>query len=373
VDSLKLFLDKKGSEYIEIDTQRVFKVFDKIASSYSFGKVIHVVGTNGKGSSSNYLSGYLSSIGYSVGLYTSPHILSFCERIKVNNQELSLDILDSYHYEFIALLSSDDIESLSYFEYLTLLAGFVFTKQNCDFVIFEAGLGGEFDATNVFKKDISLITKIGLDHKSFLGDDVVSIASTKLRSIDKKAVIALQDYDIVYNIANNLTCDLILTKDNINQNINELKLPRFLKDNLQSVQLVLKYFDIDIKDFSFFENFQIFGRFQKYRNNVYIDVGHNELSASAIKEELKDKKINLIFNTYKDKDYIKTLETLKYNIKKVFILEIDNNDRIENIDKLKLSLKMVGLPFAIFDSIVENEDYLVYGSFCTVEKFIRDF
>jgi dihydrofolate synthase/folylpolyglutamate synthase len=368
-NSLESFLEKKGSEYIDIDTKRVFNNYNKISNIFNLNKIIHVVGTNGKGSSCQMLCKVLTTLGYKIGLYTSPHILSFKERIKINNEELTDKILDDYHQEF----NSYAYDNLSYFEYLTLIAGYIFSKEKCDFVIFEAGLGGEFDATNVFKKDISLITKIGLDHKDLLGDDIISISTTKLNSINKNAVIGIQDYDIVYDIAKSFNLQLTFVKDNINSKIDDLSLPKFLKDNLQAVLLVMKYFDITVEDLNTFNNFKVFGRFYKYRKNITIDVGHNELSAQAIKEELQDKKINLIFNTYSDKDYIKTLEVLKDNIESIYILPVENNNRIEDENRLRLAILMLKLNIIEKLEILDNKDYLVYGSFSVVEKFIKEF
>jgi dihydrofolate synthase/folylpolyglutamate synthase len=122
-----------------------------------------------------------------------------------------------------------------------------------------------------------------------------------------------------------------------------------------------------------FNNFKVFGRFYKYRKNIIIDVGHNELSAQAIKEELQDKKINLIFNTYSDKDYIKTLEVLKDNIDSIYILPVENNNRIEDENRLRLAILMLKLNIIEKLEILDNKDYLVYGSFSVVEKFIKEF
>jgi dihydrofolate synthase/folylpolyglutamate synthase len=373
MNNIKEYLSKKDSEYKKIDTKRIFKTFNKIKNHFNLQNVIHVVGTNGKGSSCTFLSEYLAYKKYKVGLYTSPHILELNERIKIDNIPLNFNIINKYHNELLSILKPEDSQELSYFEYMTILAGFIFNKEKCNFCIFEAGLGGEFDATNIFKKDISLITKIGIDHKEFLGGNISQIALTKLKSIDKKAVIGLQDEDIVYTIANSLSKELILTKENINQDINKLNLPQFLKDNLQSVNLVLKFFNIQIDNLKFFDNFKIFGRFYEYEKNIFIDVGHNELSAKAIKKELKDEKIHLIFNTYKDKEYKNTLEILKNNILKVYILEVINNNRIENIETLKNILEELNISYETFNKIDNDKKYLVYGSFSVVEKFLKEF
>ncbi len=118
-------------------------------------KIIHIVGTNGKGSTGRIMATLLKESSYSVGHYSSPHILKFNERIWINGENISDKLLEENHKRLFKILGRDISRSLSYFEYTTLLA-FIAT-QDLDILILEAGLGGEFDATNVVDKDLSIL------------------------------------------------------------------------------------------------------------------------------------------------------------------------------------------------------------------------
>ncbi len=155
-------------------------------------KIIHIVGTNGKGSTGRFLATALIRSGKKTGHYTSPHIVRFNERIWINGTEIADDHLEAAHQKLLALLTSECADSLSYFEYTTLLAMMAF--EECEYVVLEAGLGGEFDATNVFDKVLSIFTPIDFDHSAFLGNTIESIAGTKLRSMQTVALMGKQPH-----------------------------------------------------------------------------------------------------------------------------------------------------------------------------------
>ncbi|WP_236617361.1 Mur ligase family protein [Lebetimonas sp. JS032] len=187
---LNKFLEKKPLFYKEIDLKRMPKAFNLIKNNINLKPVIHIIGTNGKGSTGRFLAHTLLKKGYSVGHYTSPHILKFNERIWINGKDIDDEDLEIAHSRLQKLLPEKVSESLSYFEYTTLLAAIAF--EGLDFVIMEAGLGGEFDATAVFDKKITLITPIDYDHQNFLGNSIKEIATTKLNAIEKEAIIGKQ-------------------------------------------------------------------------------------------------------------------------------------------------------------------------------------
>ena len=191
-EKLSEFLDKKPLFYKEIDLERMPKAYDLIKDKINIKPIIHIVGTNGKGSTGRFLAHTLLKRGFKVGHYTSPHILRFNERIWINGNDINDEDLEKAHQKLQKLLPKNVSEALSYFEYTTLLAAISF--EGLDFVIMEAGLGGEFDATNVFKKKISLITPIDFDHQNFLGNSIEEIATTKLNSIEKEAIIGYQKW-----------------------------------------------------------------------------------------------------------------------------------------------------------------------------------
>ncbi len=377
----KEFLENKPLFYDEIDYQRMPLIWQKIKSNFKIGKIIHIVGTNAKGSTGRFIAWYLYKLGLKVGHYSSPHILNFNERIWYNGKDIDDLSLQKAHKYLSDILEIDDLKSLSYFEYTTLMA--VHILQDCDYIVLEAGLGGEFDATQVFEKYLSVITPIGYDHQEFLGNNIEDIALTKLRSIQKKAIISKQPYNEVSQIIERLSkskdLEIQFYKNLINnEDINSVEsfalrknIPDFLKDNLLLSVSVLKYLDFNV-DINYFDDLILFGRCQKVSKNITIDVGHNVLAAKALRKSFEESKIILIYNSYKDKDYKEILNILKPVIERVEILPV-NSKRIENISIIKQSIKDIKLKVKIFEKIDSKKQYLVFGSFLVVEEFLRKF
>ena len=352
------------------------RIFAKIKSKLPQPKIIHIIGTNGKGTTGRFLAQSLFSLGFSVGHYTSPHILEFNERIWLDGKNVDNEILEQKHKELQSILTKEDSDSLSYFEYTTLLGILVFSS--CDYVVLEAGLGGEYDATAVFKKELTLVTPIDYDHEAFLGSTIEEIATTKLNALQKSAVVTKQNYEEIERIVE-LKKDSkiyrpeeLLNEDDykkISQIKQELELPNYLVQNLELSISALKFLNIAY-DFSNFKNSKLFGRLTKYKKNILLDVGHNVLASKAIVKELKGKKITLIYNTYADKNYKEILNILKPIIESVEVIKIDEQ-RIENKEKLEDSLKELNIKFYDFNTINEEKNYLVFGSFSVVEKFLK--
>ncbi len=196
------FLEDKPLYYKEIDHERVHIAYGLLKPHIRHPRTLHVVGTNGKGSTGRMVAYLAYKSGLEVGHFSSPHILKFNERIWLNGSDSSDAVLESAHQKLFTILGKEMSESLSYFEYTTLLALIVF--ENCDLMVLEAGLGGEFDATNVCDKALSIITPIGLDHQAFLGESIEEIAGTKIRSIQKQVLLAPQSYDEVVEVAKHI-------------------------------------------------------------------------------------------------------------------------------------------------------------------------
>jgi len=203
--SFKQFIVDKPLYYKEIDHTRVHIAYDLLKPHIEQPLTIHLVGTNGKGSTGRIMATLLHEAGKKVGHFSSPHILKFNERIWLEGKDSSDDELEIAHSKLYAVLGQEMSESLSYFEYTTLLA-FV-AMEKLDVMVLEAGLGGEFDATNVCSKALSVITPIGVDHQDFLGDTIESIARTKLNSMENKVLLGLQVYDEVYLLADKIAKD----------------------------------------------------------------------------------------------------------------------------------------------------------------------
>ena len=267
------------------------------------------------------------------------------------------------------------LQKLTYFEYTTLLAFYL--SKDFDYLVLEAGLGGEFDATNVVENDLSLITTIGLDHQNFLGNSVREIAMTKMRSVDNKMLIGYQLYDDVIKTAyevkeqikneRNRDIEIFQVKEFDKYSIND-KFANYLKRNLHLVIACLNELKIDI-DLKLFDDVPLFGRCQRILPNVTIDVGHNPLAAQMIVKEFENRKITLIYNSYGDKDYESVLKILKPIIKKIIITELDDKRIVDKNNLLKI-INELDIINEDKITIEQNEEYLVFGSFLVVEKFL---
>lgn len=151
-------------------------------------KSVHVAGTNGKGSTSHILSAVMQSAGYKTGLYTSPHLVDFRERIRINGQMISEEEVVSFVLEW-----KDRMEAIrcSFFEWTVALAFHYFSEQQVDIAIIETGLGGRLDSTNVIQPEVSVITNIGMDHMQFLGDTLEAIAGEKAGIIKEQTPVVI--------------------------------------------------------------------------------------------------------------------------------------------------------------------------------------
>jgi dihydrofolate synthase/folylpolyglutamate synthase len=378
MDSLDEFLKSKGLSYKDIDYGFMPKLWQDIEHLFKSPKIIHVVGTNGKGSTGRFLAHYLFKSGVSVGHFTSPHIRDFNERFWINNRYVDDLELEEAHCYLQNILDLSVLDKISYFEYATLLSITLF--QKCDFFIVEAGLGGEFDATNVFTKEFSLITPISKDHQDFLGDSLDQITRTKLNSVTTFAILAPQNKD-VYKVIDNMNISTLDSYDLLDQD-ELLEIDRFiidnyfasyLKDNLTLAMGAIKKLGIEY-DLDNLKGIELFGRCSKIASNITIDVGHNPLAATVLKNEFRDKEIVLIYNTYKDKDFKEILTILRPIIKLIMIVDIDN-DRVVEQSALKQVVKELNIPFCIFNKslLKSSEEHLVFGSFVIVEQFLRNY
>ena len=372
---LEHFLNLKPLYYNEIDYTRMPRVYERIKKDLKIPKIIHIIGTNGKGTTGRFLATALYNITKSVGHYTSPHIIDFNERIWLNGSNVTNEVLELAHLKLLNILTKDEAKSLSYFEYTTFLAMVVF--EGLEYIVLEAGLGGEHDATAVFKKELTLVTPIDKDHEDFLGTTIKEIATTKLNAIQDNAILAHQNYQEVYEIAfakkqNILKIeDILNAKDieKVNKIAKEFSLVTYLRDNLALSISALKFLNLTYEQ-KHFENAKLFGRLTQINEQIIVDVGHNTLAANAILKALNGKKFILVYNSYKDKEYSKILSILKPIIKEVQIIDIED-ERIEKSEKMKKTLENLDIKYSQFNGIKEDEKYLVFGSFKVVENFLK--
>ncbi|MDR3071383.1 MAG: bifunctional folylpolyglutamate synthase/dihydrofolate synthase [Endomicrobium sp.] len=184
---MKFFETLKEYESMTLGLSRIKKFLKNIGNPQDAFDVIHIAGTNGKGSVSAFMSTILKSGGYKTAVYTSPHLVNITERIKINDKNISPKIFDKLSKKYL----KQAIEcQFSYFEYLTVLAFIYFAKHKVDIVVLETGLGGRFDATNVIKNPLAcVITSIAKEHQEKLGDNIEKIAFEKAGIIKKNACI----------------------------------------------------------------------------------------------------------------------------------------------------------------------------------------
>lgn len=377
--TLAQFLGSKPLFYDVIDYARFPAAYESIRYSLSLPKIIHIVGTNGKGSTGRFLATALYRAGKKTGHYTSPHIVRFNERVWMDGEEISDEVLENAHQKLLGLLSSEYAYALSYFEYTTLLAMVVF--EECEYVVLEAGLGGEFDATNVFDKILSIFTPIALDHSAFLGNTIESIAATKLRSMQCVALMGKQPYIetkiIARQIANEKKTDIKCIDGMASPEIKECALhiaiknglSDYLRDNLELAMAAYEVLGYTAEK-RLFDQKALFGRLTKINDNITLDVGHNALAARAIAEAFVGQKVTLIYNTYADKDYQEILTILAPIIESVEIIEVDEA-RIVERELLESVLRELGIGYRLFNEIKEKNKYLVFGSFSVAEAFLK--
>ncbi len=370
--TLQSFLTKKPLYYKEIDHKRIHKAYALLKPHIKRPQTIHIVGTNGKGSTGRMVAHLAYSSGRSVGHYSSPHILKFNERIWINGLDASDELLELAHQRLFDILGQKVSDELSYFEYTTLLSFVVF--EDCDLIVLEAGLGGEFDATNVCDKELSIITPIGLDHQSFLGETIEEIATTKINSIQKQMLLAPQVYDEVYKIAKNICenvgADLCVCP-RVETRLYPYDWAEYLKSNAQVAMRALELLNI-FYNINHLKTLKLFGRFYPLAPNIIIDVGHNPLASQAIVKAL-EKDTVLIYNSLDDKDYESVLSILKPKIKRVEIIAIES-ERATTREEIEKALDKLEIKYSDFEGkIDEEEKYLVFGSFYVVEAFLKGY
>ena len=259
-------------------------------------RTIHIAGTNGKGSTSSMLASILRSAGYRVGLYTSPHLIRFNERITINEQLISDDeiilFLDKYHDEI------DRIQS-TFFETTTVMALNYFYQKKVDIAIIEVGLGGRLDSTNVISPQITAITPISLDHQHILGNDILKIAKEKSGIIKRNTPLVLSNQDqevhsCIHNIAEKMNSSVIdignISDINLTSSGTEFKskwgkfnsplIGYHQSQNSTTAIAIAKTFDSKINKQTIQDGLNQTkwkGRLQKISNNlpIYYDVAHN--------------------------------------------------------------------------------------------------
>ncbi|SDR82597.1 dihydrofolate synthase / folylpolyglutamate synthase [Maribacter dokdonensis] len=281
-------------------------------------KSIHVAGTNGKGSSSHLLASVLQEAGYKVGLYTSPHLKDFRERIRINGKKINKD----WVVDFIENNSSFfEQRKLSFFEMTVGMAFSYFDKESVDIAIIEVGLGGRLDSTNIIHPEVSLITNIGMDHTDILGDTIPEIAREKAGIIKPNTPVVVSEFNeetapIFKEVANKRNSKILFADSgNYNSDYEIGLLGSYQKRNIKGVLgtlNLLKGFEIREEDKvngfkNVVKNTGLMGRWQKIGDQptVICDTAHNKDGLSYVLEQLKNQEfdtLHIVIGVVKDKN-----------------------------------------------------------------------
>lgn len=373
------YLDSKGIEYAPFDKERMPKIFASIKSHIVFPKhIIRILGTNGKGSTGRFITLGLMQQGFSVLHFSSPHLFCFNERFYKNGAHVSDEALQKAH---TFLQQFTITKQASYFEYTTLLA--LVLAQDCTYFVCEAGLGGEFDSTNILQTmtQISVFTPISYDHQEMLGDTIESIATTKLKAMSSYNLIAPQRFTqtitIAQEIAHKRNAQLFyITHDETesillcpSMNAYAANFAPFLRQNLAVAQKVLESLQIQV-DYAHLAPFDLPARAQWIAPNILLDVGHNADGARCILKIIGAKRVYLVYNTFLEKDVRSILDILKPIIDKLLIIPVTHPRILPKADLIR-TCEDLGIEYEDFTQIQDKSEYVVFGSFSVIETFWR--
>lgn len=282
-------------------------------------KSIHVAGTNGKGSTSHMLASVLQEAGFKVGLYTSPHLKDFRERIRINGKPVSKQFVMGFvkkHKEFF------EANHLSFFEMTVGMAFTSFAKEKVDIAIIEVGLGGRLDATNIITPEVSVITNIGLDHTQFLGDTLEKIATEKAGIIKENVPVVIGEYhtetvEVFSTLSRKRTSPLIKAYDFDSLPMQSDLKGDYQKHNIRTVQVTIaqlqkKGWAIGIQHIakglkSVTANTGLLGRWQEIGQSpkIICDTGHNKEGLMYVLRQLRQEKydrLHMVLGVVSDKD-----------------------------------------------------------------------
>lgn len=354
-------------------------------------KSIHIGGTNGKGSTSHMVAAILQTAGYKTGLYTSPHLKDFRERIKIDGIMISEEDVISFVEQY-----SEDLEKISpsFFEATVGMAFHHFAQNKVDIAVIEVGLGGRLDSTNIISPEISVITNIGLDHVDILGHSLQEIAIEKAGIIKENTPIVIGEYlpetkalfidkankenaEIVfaedtYTINSTLKTTSTLLEVNISDKNRDINLELDLNGTyqLKNIKTVLTAINkLNAKGFIISDDHLktalkqvksltgFMGRWQTLQENPLIicDTGHNE---DGIKEVIKNinltpyDALHIVFGMVKDKDITKVLELMPKNATYYFCAP--NIPRAKEAEQLAKEATQAGLIGEVYSSIKEG-------------------
>ncbi|GAB1307567.1 folylpolyglutamate synthase/dihydrofolate synthase family protein [Urechidicola sp. KH5] len=308
----------QGKTAFKKDLDNTIALAEHLGNPHNSYPTIHVAGTNGKGSTSHMIASVLQEAGLKVGLYTSPHLKDFRERIKINGQPISeVEVVDfiEYNHDFF------ENHKLSFFEMTVGLAFESFKKYQVDIAVIEVGLGGRLDSTNIITPLVSVITNIGLDHVQMLGDTLPLIAAEKAGIIKPKIPVVVGEFQeeihyVFYNKALENRSSLFLAELNIKEDYSTDLLGSYQLKNCKTAVQVLtvlkdKYPELTEEVVrkglqNIVHNTGLLGRWQVLNEEplTVCDTAHNKEGLSFVLEQVKNQsyqKLHIVLGVVNDK------------------------------------------------------------------------
>ncbi len=379
-----------GASAYKPGLERVSEFCRKIGNPQRSYFVIHIAGTNGKGSVSNMLASVLQQAGYQVGLYTSPHLIDFRERIRINGEMISkqkvVNFVSKYRKEM-------EVLDLSFFEMTTALAFDYFAQNDVEVAVIETGLGGRLDATNIVIPAVSVITNVGLEHTDLLGDSLPKIAREKGGIIKKSIPVIMGEKSSAYNlviedIASDVRStviyaeeafectrqssegeyqlfDMIRTRDNQQYTLRLPLLGEYQRQNVATVCTIADYLHentpLSISRRAFVEGLKecvastgFRGRWERLSNNptVICDTAHNAHGMQQVVEQLSKMEYNRLFCVLgfcEDKDIAQILKLMPKDAHYIFTRAASR--RAASLEQLAEAATECGLDFECAESV----------------------
>ena len=372
----------QGASAYKVDLTNTLLLTAHLGNPEKEVRTVHVAGTNGKGSVSNMLSSILQEAGYKTGLYTSPHLKDFRERIKINGEDISEDFVVRFIEDNKPFFEANQ---LSFFEMTVGLAFDYFNKEKVDIAIIETGLGGRLDSTNVITPLVSVITNIGMDHMQFLGDTLTAIAGEKAGIIKPGIPAVLGEYTeetkpVFIAKAEKEKAPLYFASDEIKQDYASDLTGDYQKQNrktvLKTVELLKEYFTITNEDIAngllhVAQNTGFKGRWQQIHESpiTIADTAHNSHGLKIVMNQLQQQQydtLRIVLGVVNDKDLPSILPLFPKNA--VYYFSKPDVPRGLDVALLKEAASDFGLNGEIYSSIPEA--YKAALNDATVTDFI---
>jgi len=349
-----------GKSAYKKDLSNIILICEHLNNPQNNFKSIHIGGTNGKGSCSHMLSSILQEAGYNVGLYTSPHLVDFRERIRINGDMISKDSVSEFMHHNFDFFGSNDF---SFFEMTVGLAFDYFSKNKVDIAVIEVGMGGRLDSTNILKPILSVITNISIDHTKFLGENIFDIAKEKAGIIKENMPVVVGETQqeiksIFTDTAKSKNSELVFA-DEFNYEIFSCDLKgayqkKNIKTVLKSIEILQKidfkiskeHISLGLKNIT--KNTALRGRWQIIQDNPMIicDTAHNEAAISEVISQilsLEYSTLHFVVGFSDDKDLEKISKIFPLDSKYYFVKpNIQRAIEAEEIRKIFKSNKRYG-------------------------------